>query len=204
MSIFGPVVTGQDVVSAAEATLRKWTPDYLAELAEHSGSRVRGQLSPFRAFVPMIDLSKFNEDQTPACVVIAPGIIDTPVKRSKQVTARWALGVGCVVSGQDEANSYELATLYVAAVRMIILQQSSLGGFAEGTNWISERYDALPDIDARSFTAGVVQFGVDVNNVVDPTQGPRQPSVDVTVDPGNWPTVASVVVDVQQGVGTNG
>lgn len=187
-NIFGPVVTGKDVVDAAVATMKKWCPDYLAEIAEHSG-RARGDLPLFRSYVPMINLNKFNEDQVPTCVVIAPGTIDTPVKRAKQVQVRWGLGVGCVVSGQNDENSYELATLYVAAVRMMLLQQKSLGGFAEGVNWISERYDALPDIDSRSFTAGVIQFGVDVNNVVDPTQGPKQQSPDVTVDPGVWPVV---------------
>lgn len=195
MSIFGPVVTGQDVVEAAVATIKRWSPDYLAEIAAHSG-RARGDLPAFRSYVPMIDLNKFSEDQVPACIVIAPGTIETPVKRSKQVQARWGLGIGCVVSGQNDANSYELATLYVAAVRMMMLQQKSLGGFAEGVNWISERYDALPDIDMRSFTAGVLQFGVDVNNTVDPTQGPRQPSVDVTVAPGVWPVVQTEQVTV--------
>lgn len=193
--IFGPIVTGVDVVTAVVGHLKLWTPDYLAEVAEHSG-RNRGELPAFRSYPKMIDLDKFNEDQVPACVVIAPGTAETPVQRTKQYQVEWAVGIGCVVSGQDDENTYELMTLYAAAVRMLMVQHPSLGGFASGVTWVSERYDALPSLDERSLGAAVMQFNVGVDKVTDPTQGPVEPSVDPTQPPGVWPTVETSHIEM--------
>lgn len=202
-NIFGPIITGNDVVKAVNATINKWAPDYIAEISERSG-RTREEMPMFRSFVPAYDLNKFDEDQVPAFVCIAPGIIDTPVKRAQQVTARWGVGCAAVVSGQDEQNTYELATLYIAAMRVLLLQKSSLGGFAQGINWISERYENLPTTMPRTLAAGILQIGVDVNGVADPTQGPGKPSLDITTPPGDWPIIETVINEIDQGVGTNG
>jgi hypothetical protein len=193
MTIFGSIITGSDVEAAVRTTVQRWQGDYLAEIAEQHG-RARGDLPRFRSFLTTLDLDKFSEDQTPACLVVAPGTVELPEKWSEKYLARWAVGVGCVVSGQDEANTYELISLYAAAVRAMIVQHKSLGGFAENTVWASERYDELATSDLRTIAAGTVQFYVDVKDVVDTTLGPTTPSVDSTVPPGNWPTAQTVTV----------
>lgn len=191
----GRVVTGHDVEAAMEATVRLWSPDYLAEVAEQS-SRARGDLAPFRSYVHMVDLAKYNEDQIPTCVIVAPGTVDTPERHSGDYDAPWGVGLGAVVSGQDAENTYELVSLYVAALRALVVQHKSLGNFASDTYWVGERYDELTSDDARTIMAGVAQFNVYVEDVVKGI-GPTQPSADATLPPGPWPVAETVTVDTR-------
>lgn len=191
MTAFGSVITGTQVRAAAESTIRAWFPDYIAEAAQISG-RDRDTLPTFRSYVPMLDMDKFDEQQLPACVIVAPGLVQVPYRHEMLYDGAWALGIGTVVSGQDERNTLELVELYAAAVRALILQHASLGGFADGVLWETERYDELDTNDQRTIAAGIVQFTVHVSNVVDVSQGPTIPSLDATVEPDDWPTAQTV------------
>jgi hypothetical protein len=184
------------VEAAMTATIKRFAPDYLAEVAEQSG-RARGELELFRSYVTYVDLTKYNEDQIPTCVVTAPGTSETPAReRGSRYMAPWGVGVGCVVSGQDAANTWELIGLYSAAVRAIVVQHKSLGGFASDTYWIGERYDELSSSDQRTIMAGVNQFSVWVEDVVDGAQGLLEPTPDATLPPGDWPLVATATATV--------
>jgi hypothetical protein len=186
----GDIVTGSDVQRAMTDTVKMWSPDYLAEVGEQSG-RGRGDLPGFRSYVTLVDLSKFSEDQIPTCVVVAPGTNGVE-RRSGGYVVEWLCGVGCVVSGQNSENTYELGTLYVAAVRALVVQHKSLGGFAEDISWTGERYDELDSNEIRTITAGVAQFSVFVSSAVDPALGLTVPSVDATIPPGDWPQATTV------------
>lgn len=186
----GSIVTGADVQRAMADTVKLWSPDYLAEVGEQSG-RGRGELPGFRSYVTLVDLAKYNEDQIPTCVVVAPGTA-TVERRSRSYVVEWLCGVGCVVSGQNSENTYELGALYVAAVRALVVQHKSLGGFAEDVSWTGERYDELDANDARTITAGVAQFSVFVASAIDPTLGLTVPSGDATIPPGDWPEAMTV------------
>lgn len=197
MTTYGRIITGADVETAAEATIKIWQADYLAEVASQSGL-TRGVLPQFRSFPRLLDVSKWGEDQTPSCVISAPGTLQSPTVMQRKVNVRWALGIGCIVSAKDMPSTLRLAQLYTAAVRALILQHPSLGGFSDGIAFISERYDELDANDSRSIASGVVQFGVDVLGITDVSQGPSTPSSDATLPSGDWPEVASVGVDVEK------
>jgi hypothetical protein len=72
----------------------------------------------------------------------------------------------------------DLVELYTAAVRMAMLQHPSLDGLALGTRWIDESYDELEYDDSRTIAAGLVNFGVDIDAVVDAFGGPKTPPDD--------------------------
>jgi hypothetical protein len=192
MSTIGPVIAGGDVEAAMEATVRLWSPDYLAEVAEQHG-RARGDLAEFRSYVHMVDVSKYSEDQTPTCVIVSPGTSEHPERSKTDYGAWWSVGLGAVVSGQDVQNTYELVGLYIAAMRALVIQHKSLGGFASDTVWMAERYDEIASDDARTIMAGVAQFDVYVEAVTKAT-GPTKPSADATLPPGEWPTAETVTV----------
>lgn len=177
------------------ATIQRFAPDYLAEVAEQSG-RARGDLELFRSYVTYVDLTRYNEDQIPSCVVTAPGTVETPTRYSNAYSAPWGVGVGCVVSGRDAENTWELIGLYAAAIRAIVVQHKSLGGFASDTYWVGERYDELTSSDQRTIMAGVSQFNVWVDEVVDGAQGLIEPTADATLPPGDWPLVATATTTV--------
>lgn len=200
MSVYGVIVTGHHVEKIMREHIQRWSLDYLAEVAEQSGTRSRGDLPGFRSYLPAIDLDKFDEDQVPSCVIVAPGIAERPIKDGNgNWRVRWAVGVGCVVSGQDRDNTFELTQLYAAAVRACVLQHQSLGSeLIAGVDWMGEVYDELDDDDARTLAAGQVQFGVDVYTAVDSRGGTAEPVTDPTAPAADWGTVETVDVVVQQ------
>jgi len=175
----GPIKSGLMVETALKATVQKWAPTYLAEAAAQHGIE-RARLPLFRSYSSKLVIAKAAEDQMPACVIVAPGTVNSPRRNSGKVTATWSAGVGCIVSGQDEVSTYNLARVYVAALRTLLLQQADLGGFAAGTDLVSERYDDLDSKQLRSLCAGVVQLYVQVNNITDTQLGPLDPATDPT------------------------
>lgn len=126
----------------------------------------------------------------PSCIIVAPGLLGEPVKRGGLSIATWGVSVGCVVSGQDRENTFDLSELYAAAVRGCVVQHSSLGGFATATDWIGERYDDIPNDMLRTLAAGTVQFAVEVQGAIMPGEGPDEPLVDPIPDPGPRATFA--------------
>lgn len=197
-TIYQPIITGHDLEAAARDHLMLWSPDYLAEVGFQSG-RARGDLAAFRSFLPALDLDKFAEDQVPSCVIVAPGLAEQPVKHGTKYRVRWQIGVGCVVSGQDRDNTFELTQLYAAAVRAAMIQHPSLGtDYIEGVVWLGERYDELGHDDARTLMAGSVTFGVDVPAAVDSRGGRPVPSGDPTAPVPAWGTVQQVTTELRR------
>jgi hypothetical protein len=195
VSIFGRIITGDHVESAVEQTVRAFQADYLAEVAEQSGLP-RGALPKFRSFPRLTDLSKWEEDQTPSCMIAAPGTLQTPTTQRGAVNARWAVGIGCIVSAKDMQTTLRLCQLYTAAMRALLLQHRSLGGFSDGLSFISERYDEQDP--ERNIATGVAQFSVDVLGITEVDAGPSTPSDDATLPVGDWPEVATVYIDAEK------
>lgn len=192
MTVFGAIVTGKQVRDAAMTTVKTWSPTYLAELARRNG---RTNLPSFRSYIATLDLDRFAEDQIPSCVIVAPGLAAPPEQHARGYRTRWALGIGTVVSGQDRDNTLELAELYAAAVRSLMLQHASLGNFAAGVTWVDERYDELDSNDMRTIAAGIVQLHIDVDDTIQPGAGPSAPMSPPTAVPADWPVATKVLVD---------
>lgn len=193
--MFGPLVTGTDVRKAVQSTVKAWIRDYLGEVARASG-RASEDLKPFRSYVSSIDLDKWEGEQYPSCVTVAPGLLEAPEMSRQTYSARWGVGVAAVVVGQNRDNTFELTELYTAALRSLLVQHQSLGGFAEELEWLGERYDELQSTDLRTIGAGTVQLSVGVTSAQSRYGGPSHPTVpaDPVTDPGDVPTVGSVSV----------
>lgn len=197
---FGVIVTGGDVRNAVQQTIKQWSVTYLAEVARLDPD-TQGTLPDFRSYPDSLDLTKYNEEQVPACIMVVPGITKPPEKRgSGKIWSQWGVGLGIVVSGPTKERSIRLAEMYTAAVRAILLQQAGLKGsgatpFSSGVTWLAERYtDPVRPGDAtRTLCAGMLQFAVDVSETVDVSQGPLQPITDGSA-PTGWPTVATPTI----------
>lgn len=190
-NIFGPIVTGMHVRRAMRQHLQRWFPTYIAEIARLHG-KDPATMPLFKSWVSALDMpgGKYEEHQMPSCIIVAPGLLGEPVKRGGLSIATWGVSVGCVVSGQDRENTFDLSELYAAAVRGCVVQHSSLGGFATATDWIGERYDDIPNDMLRTLAAGTVQFAVEVQGAIMPGEGPDEPLVDPIPDPGPRATFA--------------
>lgn len=179
-SIFGPVITGNDVENAVTTTLRLWLPTYLAEMERHSG-RPAGVLPAPRSWSTVSVFHQYNDQQLPAAIVVSPGTADEPERHGDGTySVTWDVVVAILVKGQTAANANELAKLYATAVRMIALQKGGLGGFASSTDWGGETNDeAPPDYLPVGWVTGV-PLRVRVDAVVTAFGGPATPDLNPT------------------------
>lgn len=198
-NVFGPIITGKHVRTAMRTHLRTWLPSYLAEVAREDDRPT--PLPMPQSWVSALDLveGKFTEDAIPSCVIVAPGLLEDPIKKGGMFIVRWAVSVGYVVSGQDRENTFDLSELCAAAVRGAVMHRPSLSGFASGIDWIGERYDDIPNEMARTLAAGTVQFGIEVQSALATVGGPDVPLAEPTEDPGPRATF-SVVSSTAEGV----
>lgn len=195
-SVFGPILTEGDVRHAAEDTLKLWMPDYLAEVADQHGL-ARGALPNIRSWETAPVFEQWPEDQLPSLVVVTPGTNEAAEWHDKQMTVSWTIGAAIVVSAKDRETTSDLIGFYAAAARALMIQKGSLGGFADETHFMAERYDdhPLPEQE-RTLRTAVLSFSVIVPNMNKRYGGPSVPG-DPTADPGSWPIVASVDEKVQ-------
>jgi hypothetical protein len=197
-SIFDLVVDGSMVEAAARETLDEWFPTYLAELERQRGRDARSLPLP-RSYHTAPTFETWPEDQLPAVVIVSPGLAGAPVKNGRgRMHAPWALGIGVVVSARDQASTNEIAKLYAAAVRALLLQRGSLGGFAAETEWVDERYDDLPAAGERTLGAGQAIFVVQVENVVYANGGPVAVPDDPYATPAGWPLVQTTQIETER------
>lgn len=179
MADYREIVTNTMVRDAVKTTIttmvgaKRRAEVYLDTLAVATG---RGDLPDFRSVISSNENpERWDEDQLPACLVIVPGLAEQPEKHGSKWKARWAVGIGCVVSAKTREDTLDLCGIYTAAVRALLLQNASLGGVSDGIDWVGERYDELPTEDSRTIAAGQSLFVVDVLGVVDSLGGPTDP-----------------------------
>jgi len=193
---FGPLVTGAHVERWALATLQEWHREYLAWAERASGLKARALPLP-RAWVTSSDFERWPEEQTPCVLLLSTGLASEPTRDGRtRHHAKFSLGLAVVVEARDQATTDELAKLYVATFRTLLLQHQSLGGHAEGVEWVDEQYDVLPARGRRQLAAGQAVFRVDVRNVVTGRTGPQAPRPDPYPPLPDPPTVASTDVEV--------
>lgn len=198
MTIFGRIVSRQDLENAAMETCKTWIDTYLAEVERQRGIDTGFYQRP-KSYTTVNSVTKWDEDQLPAIIVVSNGFSQAPRKKGDGTfDTWWGLGIACIVSGNDEASTREFASDYTAALRALFNQRVSLDGFADGTDFVDEHYDDIQEEDRRSMASGQVIFSVEVDNVVQTKAGPITPD-DPPSDPEapipDWPIATSVHLD---------
>lgn len=200
---FGRIITRGDVERAALATLKLWMPAYLAELERQQG-RDPESLPRVRRWFILDELADVPVGGGPTIAIVSPGLAgDRPnAGNDGKYDARFRLGVGIFLGARDQEASHDLAGIYVAAIRSILVQHPTLGDVAAGIEWLEESYDDLGTPAGSSpredqLAAGRVLVAVTMREVVDPFAGPAEPPDDPYEVPDGLVTVASadVVVD---------
>ena len=185
-SLYGPIITADDVETAVKTTLRAWCTTYTDEVARQKGV----DLPPINYYGGTeIDLSNVNS--FPALAVVCPGVVGEPLRHGDGTQdAIWAVGVGVIVAETVAYKALTLAKLYGAAVRALLVQQGSLGGFAVQTFWTDEESASEGFELDRWMASCSLQFEVKVAAVVNRFGGPTSPPANPTV-PLTGPAVAS-------------
>lgn len=193
--IFGPIVTEKDVRAAVEGTVKMWLPTYCHEVAARQG-HPRTFLPAIRSWRAWPEFTKWPEDQLPAVVVVTPGTNDPPEKLDRQLSVSWTIGVGIIVAARDADSTADLIGMYAAAVRVLLTHKGSLGGFAEHSEFVAERYDdALTQQEMdRTLRTAMVTYSVLVKGIHNRFGGPKvpDPTDDPPEDPGDWPIITHV------------
>ena len=193
-TIFERIVTGADVEAWCSELLLTWFGTYLSEVERQRGM-TPGTLARPRGLVLANGLDKWPEDQLPALLLVSVGTAEAPLKEGDGTyRARWDVGAACVCSARTEADSRTQAMLYIAALRALFVQRPSLDGWADGTVWTGETYDAELDYDdLRTLAAGIAAFTVEVRGVTTANAGPVTPEVPIDPDTEAWPPWPEVI-----------
>lgn len=196
---FGPFLTGADVERAALATLKLWEPEYLAWAERETGREPRS-LPRVRSWVTSTGIDRWPEQQLPSVLLLSTGIADEPARDGRgSYRAKFSLGLAVVVSARDRAATEELARVYAATFRNLLLKQRLGQDFpCEAMEWAAESWDAIPD-PKRQLAAGQLVLRADVRDV-STARAPRLlvPREDPYESPyPDGPTVATAGADVQ-------
>jgi hypothetical protein len=208
VTVFGRVVTGYQVEQAVIETLNALAARLpaRARAADRPGGRPGRAPGRPRSWTTPNEFQHWPEEQLPAGVVISTGLAEQPRSDGVTIGAAWTIGVAVVVSAPDRMRVDELAKLYSAAVRSILLHKGSLGGFAAGFVLDDESYDDVPDAQGRTLGAGQVIGRVLVDDVNATRGGPASPSAAPEVAPPDWPVVpdrAHVIPSITIETGAN-
>lgn len=199
VDIFRPIFVGHTLELATIDTLVTWMPTYLQEIELQLG-RTRGLIPAPRTYTTRNEFTTFPEDQMPICVVVSPGLASEPYAEGNGTYGAWfSLGVGVLASAAKEEDTNLLSKIYAAAVRGIMMQQSTLGGICTGMEWVDESYDDIPD-ESQERTIRAAQWlgRAYIDDIVTRYTGPVEPA-DPVDQPGSlWPNIISGSIVVQK------
>lgn len=195
--IFGPVIVDTQVGHAIEATLQLWMPTYLAMVTRKLTSLGVdiGYLPTPASYVHTSDPDHFPEEKPPCIVIAIPGTIGKPLRDARNYRAMWDARVTVFVTAPNRAMTSALEKYYATAIRTLLLNKRSLGGFAEGIDWSGVTYGVrIADEDKRTLGSSECRFAVDVRDVVQVFAGPLQPITDI---PADWPLATKVIATLE-------
>jgi len=205
MSIFGAIQIADDLEEAVLDTLEKWFYTYMVEyeLQRHliPDRNTRPTHPMPRSYLKVNQLDKEAADQLPSIVCVSPGLSNRhpPMQEGDgSFRAFFNVGVGVFCTAKDRKDTMKICRMYTGIARTIMLQQQSLGGFADGSVWLDESYDPhFTFTDDQTISAGQVLFEIEVAGVINRFDGPK------TIDPlpeqpgSDWPLAEEVIATVE-------
>jgi hypothetical protein len=133
-------------------------------------------------------------------VVISPGLSSRNKPKQEgdgSFRVFFSIGVGVFVSAGNRQDTMKLVRVYTAIIRTILLQQQSLGDFADGSEWLDESYDDnFPFPDDLTISAGQVVFEIEVAGLVNRFGGPKTVDPEPTQPGSDWPLAETVTATV--------
>jgi hypothetical protein len=201
-TVFGRIVTADDVERAALQTLKDHAEVYIAEAERQAGREIGAMARPC-GFIVATQFEKWPEDQLPVVVLISPGWAG-PSRRlgDGSVIARWSLAVGVIHSAAQIERTRSNALIQLGALRTLIAQHQSLGGLAMAVECLDESNEFVPFSDTRSLFGAQSIFTVSVPEAFaygHGPDGPWGPPIDPPdpTDPPNWGRVKSADVELR-------
>lgn len=195
--VFGQILTAREVRQALLTTIEYWSTTYIAEVAAITGL----SMAPFGSWEAIYDVRALPADETAACWVTCR---TTNPKRPPQRQGtgiwwgHWLAEANIVAYGGNWDEAADLIAAYLGAVRTLVLQHKSLGGFATDTVWMGEATKEIEHTPRRTIETGVVQFDITVAGLSCEGFGPAEPLTAPGTQPG--PTVETVSTTYEQSI----
>jgi hypothetical protein len=176
---FGPLIVETDVDVAVVTTLRTWLPTYLSRAEDERGLDNGLLARPVpSSYTNTLDDEDFPDQRLPAIVVTTASTSNEPrVGRDDYYSAAWRVLVTAVVRGRTPPETRAVAALFGGCVRRILVQNTSLDGFAGGVKWLRGNVAPVEDMTdkGRYLAAGINEFTVYVDEVLRQGVGPAHP-----------------------------
>lgn len=195
---FGPIPTRIGIAAAARTVLSTWLPAYLAEI-ERQQNLDPESLPQIRSWTTRTEPTKWSEEQTPACVIVCPGLSGPPERDGNGTwRSRWGLGVAIITSGNSQESVIANSGYYGAAVRACLLQQQPLPNLDGRLSWLDEDYAEIPEGKSRSLAAARIEFEALIPVTADDMVGPMgNPPANPYLPPAAWPTVNTTNLETE-------
>lgn len=200
--MIGPIVTNYDVEEAMKATITARFNTYLREMVRMREQDPEDEYPDLASVRTESEHGDEEQDGLPSVVIVSPGTKSTERHGGGDYSAKWAVGLAIMFSGNDKGSARRGAADYAGAMLAMLLQHGSLGGFASALHYEGILLTAQP-VDAASHLAtAYLNFVVTVDNTVDASGLPNladevQSHPDDHDDPGAWPTAEEVVVETE-------
>lgn len=194
MTVFGDWTSPRHIELAYIDHIERWITTYIAEAERQFGIDARSLPVPARGqfTVHRSEFEKWPEDQTPAILVLAPGLAGDPRREAdKSLTAPIAIGFGIIAAAGAifEDAAAEIAQIIGVSIREIVLNLRPIGLDVAGVELLDEQYG---DVEKRSLGSSRLIFRVWVKNWSPGPSGPIDrvnPPDDPYLPSGNYPTV---------------
>lgn len=195
MSIYGQIRSPIEVEDALLEHCQLWLPHYVQEVGRQHSREIR---NPVRYEAYDTDPTTRGNGKFPICVVEAKGLEN--VEYRGELAGWTSCQIGVINMANGSANIRRLSNLYNAAIRASLRQHPGLGGVAQGL--VIEAEDVMVQVgdeaqNNQDYGWSVVRFKVLIDELDDENAGPLAPPEDPSTDPGNWPTVETVSIELE-------
>lgn len=195
MRAFGTLMSPRHIELAYIAHVSKWITTYIAESERQFGITARAVPvpQPGQFTVHRSEFEKWPEDETPAVLVIAPGLAGTPRREAdRSLTAPIALAFGVIAAAGPtfEDQAAEIAQVIGLNIREIVRNLKPDGIDIDSIELLDEQYG---DVEKRGLGSSRVIFRIWVKNWSPSRAAPidrSDPPDDPYVPLSTWPLVA--------------
>lgn len=178
--VFGKIVIAAEIEQDVTLCLQKWFPTYIRQVEAQAGLPV-GVIPPPANYTNRNSFDAIAGELLPKCVVISPGLADTPLRDGRGwYRAQWQVGVGVATAQPTEEAAMMHADIYGGAARALILQQvCGDSDLINDVQYVNESYEDLPIVNqVQLYRSASIFFIVDVDDVVNRWKGPEVPDDD--------------------------
>jgi hypothetical protein len=198
-SPWGPFLGPAQVRQAVKATLDKWATTYVHEAIRQVGT-LDPPLQAFEDWINEPGITAMNPGMSPRYIVAVPGTSGIPRRAGNgSYRGSWVVTVTLWLYGTDYQTTEDYLGYYLTALREALVQNGTLGGVAESTEWESDRYAPAGAPTAfHSWGVATLNFVVTIDGMLNAFTGPIAVPADPTAAPVANPAYTSSTITIQE------